>query len=1006
MKLSKNRLNKIKAKKNASRKKFHLRKKESKYNKSQKKHRRNTHLKQKTMKIYVGGGYGDQFIKPICIGDMVNKLTSCVVGTSDYNNLRPKLVADLKDLEEKKKKLYEAEYTLTGNTTSPIKYGSEVLITAYNLSNIARENGAKGIENSQLYFKVTNFKTGEKVFDLTRVIPKLGEYYSTNKDNDPKQIEKQKEEIKEKVENINKDYANILKYPLSIYTSEDYQNIINYIDQEASIIKKNKGQTNDVFNKSPIGTIYTTIKSDLEKKMNATKKEEEAKKADATKKEEEEAKKVTLPTSAPVAVPPTPSAPVNGVNDNSSQKSSDSINSTDTGLGDTQPSVLDEKDDGSVASSDNISDATTVNRNINGNINGNITDDPTARDSIKTDISDITDDGNSVKDNESMKLSSDIPEKVPISQPLKDDNSEQKLAKDLSNYYKDKNSMMNISIPEIKRGNEIEEQVATNCGVHALNNLFGTKWIVSEKDDSYDSESKQNSMKIQGPESVYADLVNKWNNTKTGDKPYGDRNMFSICKIESIFGKDKTSDLNKIEGADVNDTQRKAIEEDKDRKCDPNGNYLIADIMIALNLSGYTTEEVNDPTNVNLPELIMNTLNQDENKDSIGMILNTGNGGHYIAIRRNDGTSDKKYKIVDSIGKNNLDFTTVDEMKSFINGEAGSATNPSRKYTITRGGILHVKKFTGKSIIQAGTPNIGQKTIYVSSDGRSLLNVGRFLGQPYLEDITKLLCESNPPIKMDDVRLETVMMKKYNEWSNVIEKMDPKERADARISTERPENKELAKTFQENNVISVTLEDIEGSDNKEPKYIEISSQQLISIVNQVRGVTPSRIDKLKEGVGSIGKSVGHGLSSTYSGMKSMGSYLKGVATSSGSADKDTNSLNDEDKGNIILKINETVDNGMKRVNIDILVPREGSDVIVRDWSKDTSLDALGNLSSHGISLNKSNDESNDESNDNSDDNSVSTSDAVADSVAGSDDNTINTISTNGTSDSTNSNINN
>ena len=55
------------------------------------------------MKIYVGGGYGDQFIKPICIGDMVNKLTSCVVGTSDYNNLRPKLVADLKDLEEKKK---------------------------------------------------------------------------------------------------------------------------------------------------------------------------------------------------------------------------------------------------------------------------------------------------------------------------------------------------------------------------------------------------------------------------------------------------------------------------------------------------------------------------------------------------------------------------------------------------------------------------------------------------------------------------------------------------------------------------------------------------------------------------------------------------------------------------------------------------------------------------------------------------------------------------------------
>ena len=45
MKFSKNRLNKIKAKKNVSRKQFHLRKKSSGYKKSQKKHKRKNHIK-------------------------------------------------------------------------------------------------------------------------------------------------------------------------------------------------------------------------------------------------------------------------------------------------------------------------------------------------------------------------------------------------------------------------------------------------------------------------------------------------------------------------------------------------------------------------------------------------------------------------------------------------------------------------------------------------------------------------------------------------------------------------------------------------------------------------------------------------------------------------------------------------------------------------------------------------------------------------------------------------
>ena len=58
MKLSKNRLNKIKLKRNASRKKYNLRRKKSAHENTNKKNRRNPHLKNKTLKIYrklVGG---------------------------------------------------------------------------------------------------------------------------------------------------------------------------------------------------------------------------------------------------------------------------------------------------------------------------------------------------------------------------------------------------------------------------------------------------------------------------------------------------------------------------------------------------------------------------------------------------------------------------------------------------------------------------------------------------------------------------------------------------------------------------------------------------------------------------------------------------------------------------------------------------------------------------------------------------------------------------------------
>ena len=55
MKLSKNRLNKIKLKRNASRKKYKLRTQRGQYENSKKRNKRDTHLNRKTLKVYVGG---------------------------------------------------------------------------------------------------------------------------------------------------------------------------------------------------------------------------------------------------------------------------------------------------------------------------------------------------------------------------------------------------------------------------------------------------------------------------------------------------------------------------------------------------------------------------------------------------------------------------------------------------------------------------------------------------------------------------------------------------------------------------------------------------------------------------------------------------------------------------------------------------------------------------------------------------------------------------------------
>ena len=59
MNITKRKLNKIKVRKDNSRKQKHLRKNKKKFDNSKKKHNRKSHLKNKTLKIYFGGANED-----------------------------------------------------------------------------------------------------------------------------------------------------------------------------------------------------------------------------------------------------------------------------------------------------------------------------------------------------------------------------------------------------------------------------------------------------------------------------------------------------------------------------------------------------------------------------------------------------------------------------------------------------------------------------------------------------------------------------------------------------------------------------------------------------------------------------------------------------------------------------------------------------------------------------------------------------------------------------------
>ena len=117
MKLSKNRLHKIKNKKNHSRKKCNFRKKhKSSYKNTQKKHYKKGNLKNKTLKIYVGGGAGQSSPKPPeppTIAELIVENTNQITKlTDEIKNLDEKLKNKEKEKKEKTNEKTKKKYKL------------------------------------------------------------------------------------------------------------------------------------------------------------------------------------------------------------------------------------------------------------------------------------------------------------------------------------------------------------------------------------------------------------------------------------------------------------------------------------------------------------------------------------------------------------------------------------------------------------------------------------------------------------------------------------------------------------------------------------------------------------------------------------------------------------------------------------------------------------------------------------------------------------------------------
>jgi hypothetical protein len=188
MKLSKQRLNKIKVRKEGTRKKKHLRKNKKKFDNSKKKNNRKSHLKNKTLKIYFGGANEDcqyknipfhkkfpEYFRKLSSFDKKNFITTYFLPTKNMNCLQEARDLLLKilqlfykntDPKPTNEQLVELKDIWEINLPPPESLPEDKRISyALNLNDIKSEEPKKAIPVQSEELRILNAAKNKKQFE-------------------------------------------------------------------------------------------------------------------------------------------------------------------------------------------------------------------------------------------------------------------------------------------------------------------------------------------------------------------------------------------------------------------------------------------------------------------------------------------------------------------------------------------------------------------------------------------------------------------------------------------------------------------------------------------------------------------------------------------------------------------------------------------------------------------------------------------------------------------------
>ena len=261
MKLSKNRLHKIKNKKNHSRKKCNFRKKhKSSYKNTQKKHYKKGNLKNKSLKIYVGGGAGQSSPKP---NNVLPPEPTIATEIEKNTNQIKTWKNEIKELEQK---IDEKKTEKEKKTNEADKKRIQIAIDQLT-KQIETKNGAVSkLENLLKKLKVT-----KKQVDATEIAKQAA-------------IDNKKEEAKEKEEEVKA--AEKKKKEDAVKEKEEVAKKKEEADKKAALDKAAKKEEAEKKKEEA----EKKKKEEADKKAAAAKKEAAAKEAEKKKKEDADKK--------------------------------------------------------------------------------------------------------------------------------------------------------------------------------------------------------------------------------------------------------------------------------------------------------------------------------------------------------------------------------------------------------------------------------------------------------------------------------------------------------------------------------------------------------------------------------------------------------------------------------------------------------------------------------------------------------------------------------------------